>query len=446
VSVSVGAGEGAVTKSASGKVAVSSVKGLRGEVKVPGDKSISHRAVMLGAIADGITEVEGFLRSEDNRRTLNAFRAMGVSIEERGERLRIEGRGLNGLREPGDLIDAGNSGTTTRLLTGLLAGQPFFSVISGDDSLRSRPMGRVTRPLALMGATIHGRERGNYAPLAIVGSALKGIEYRSEVASAQVKSALLLAGLYADGKTTVHEPRQSRDHTERMLRAFGAGVEPEVEGGGVTVTGGSVLKGCALHIPGDISSAAFFIVAALITPDSDLLITGVGVNPTRRGSVDILRRMGGDIEYVTMNEDGSEPVADIRVRSSRLHGIEIGADDIPGAIDEFPVLSVAAAVAEGKTTIRGAAELRVKESDRIAAVVKSLAAFGADIEEAPDGMTINGGRPLSGAVLESCGDHRIAMSMIIAGLVAEGATEVRDTACIETSFPGFMELLEGVVR
>ena len=426
------------------KISVSTVEGLRGEVRVPGDKSISHRAIMFGSIADGITEVEGFLRSEDNRRTLNAFQAMGVLIEEREDRLRIEGRGLYGLREPGDLIDAGNSGTTTRLLTGLLAGQSFFSVISGDDSLRSRPMGRVTKPLSLMGATIYGREKGSYAPLAIVGSKLKGIEYRSEVASAQVKSALLLAGLYAEGKTTVHEPRQSRDHTERMLRAFG--VEPEVGETGVTVTGGSALKGCTLHIPGDISSAAFFIVAALITPDSDLRITGVGVNPTRSGCLDLLRRMGGDIEYVNGNNEGSEPVTDIRVRSSVLHGIEVGADDIPGAIDEFPILSVAAAVAEGKTTIRGAAELRVKESDRIATVVKSLGAFGADIEEAPDGMSISGGRPLSGAAVESCGDHRIAMSMIIAGLVAEGGTEVRDTGCIETSFPGFMELLEGVVR
>jgi 3-phosphoshikimate 1-carboxyvinyltransferase len=423
------------------RVTVTPVNGLRGETGVPGDKSISHRSIIFGSIAEGTTRVNGFLWSEDNIRTLEAFRAMGVAITEHEGGLVIDGRGLHGLCEPDDLIDAGNSGTTTRLLTGLLAGQPFFSVITGDDSLRKRPMQRVTKPLSLMGATIHGRGGGNYAPLAIVGGELEGIDYTSEVASAQVKSAILLAGLSARGKTTVSEPVRSRDHTERMLRAFGA--EVTVDGNRVGVTGGDTLHGCEVSVPGDISSAAFLIVAALITSDSDLLIRGVGINPTRSGSIDLLRRMGGEIEYLNERESSAEPVADIRVKSSRLHGIDIGPGDIPGAIDEFPIISVAAAVAEGTTTIKGASELRVKESDRIATMVKGLRAVGVKVEELPDGMVIEGGS-LTGATVESYGDHRIAMAMLIAGLVAEGGVEVVGTGCIRTSFPGFMELLKGV--
>ncbi|MFQ5587113.1 MAG: 3-phosphoshikimate 1-carboxyvinyltransferase, partial [Thermodesulfobacteriota bacterium] len=296
-------------------------------------------------------------------------------------------------------------------------------------------------PLPFMGATISGGVVGNYAPLAIVGSDLKGIEYASKVASAQVKSALLLAGLYARGQTSITEPFKSRDHTERMLDAFG--VDVEIGGWRVAVTGGSPLKGCTLYVPGDISSAAFLIVAALITPDSDLLIREVGMNPTRSGAIDLLRRMGGTVEYLNMQHRSPEPVADIRVKSSRLHGIDIGPDDIPGAIDEFPVLSVAAAVAEGTTTIKGASELRVKESDRIAAMVTCLHSLGVKVEELPDGMVIEGGK-LTGATVESFGDHRIAMAMMVAGLVAEGGSEVVGTECIRTSFPDFMGLLKGV--
>ncbi|MCP3676851.1 MAG: 3-phosphoshikimate 1-carboxyvinyltransferase [Deltaproteobacteria bacterium] len=420
---------------------VTPVKGLRGETAVPGDKSISHRSIILGSIAEGTTRVNGFLWSEDNIRTLEAFRSMGVSIIDHEGGVVIEGRGLHGLCEPDDLIDAGNSGTTTRLLTGLLAGQPFFSVITGDDSLRMRPMGRVTKPLSLMGAIIHGRGGGNYAPLAIVGGELEGIDYTSEVASAQVKSAILLAGLTGSGKTTVSEPVRSRDHTERMLCAFGA--EVRIDDNRVGITGGETLHGCDVSVPGDISSAAFLIVAALITSDSDLLIHGVGINPTRSGSIDLLRRMGGEIEYLNERESTNEPVADIRVKSSRLQGIDIGPEDIPGAIDEFPIISIAAAVAEGRTTIKGAAELRVKESDRIATMVKGLRAVGVNVEELPDGMVIEGGG-LTGATVESYGDHRIAMAMLIAGLVAEEGVEVEGTGCIRTSFPGFMELLKGV--
>ncbi|MFQ5329698.1 MAG: 3-phosphoshikimate 1-carboxyvinyltransferase [Thermodesulfobacteriota bacterium] len=425
------------------RLRVTPVKGLRGETSVPGDKSISHRSIIFGSIAEGTTTVDGFLWSEDNMRTVEAFRSMGVAIADHDGDVIIEGRGMNGLCEPDDVIDAGNSGTTTRLLTGLLAGQPFFSIITGDNSLRKRPMGRVTKPLSLMGATIHGRCGGSHAPLAIVGGKLEGIDYSSEVASAQVKSAILLAGLTGSGKTTVTEPVRSRDHTERMLRAFGA--EVAVDGNRVGVTGGDLLKGCDVSVPGDISSAAFLMVAALITSDSDLLIRGVGINPTRNGIINLLRRMGGNIEYLNERESSNEPIADIRVKSSRLRGIDIGPTDIPGAIDEFPIISVAAAVAEGTTTIRGASELRVKESDRIATMVKGLRAVGVNVKEMTNGMVIEGGR-LACATVESYGDHRIAMAMLIAGLVAEGAegVEVVGAACINTSFPGFMELLKGV--
>ena len=417
--------------------------GLRGEITVPGDKSISHRSIMLGSLATGTTLVKGFLHGEDNHATLNAFRTMGIEVALLdGGDLRIAGRGLHGLQEPADVIDCGNSGTTIRLMTGLLSGQSFFTVLTGDRYLRRRPMKRVLNPLASMGARIWGRGGGDLAPLAIQGSILNGTSYDSPIASAQVKSALLLAGLYADGETTVREPNLSRDHSERMLRYFGADIRPFA--GGVTLVPGQPLEGREVVVPGDISSAAFFLVAALTTPGSEVLIRNVGINPTRSGVIDILRNMGGAIELVDSRELSGEPVADLLVRGSQLHGIEIGGEVVPRAIDEFPVISVAAACAHGVTTIRDARELRVKETDRIAAISAELGKLGAAIEPQEDGMIIRGGTPLAGGTVSSHGDHRIAMSMAIATLVASGPVTIEDTACTATSFPNFWELLTKV--
>ena len=418
------------------------VKAVRGEISVPGDKSISHRSIMLGSIAKGITTVTGFLRGEDNMATLNAFRAMGVQIEDDGTTLKIHGRGLHGLSEPEDMLDCGNSGTSIRLLTGLLSGQSFFSVLTGDKYLRKRPMRRVVTPLAAMGAIIAGRAGGEKAPLAITGSKLKGISYESPVSSAQVKSAILLAGLYAEGETRVTEPHLSRDHSERMLRHFGADIE--ADGRDVRIRGGRELSGQEIVVPGDISSAAFFMVAGLIVPGSELLIKGVGINPTRTGILDILKMMGGDISLVNSREVSGEPVADILVRSSRLKGIEIYGDLVPRAIDEFPVIAVAAATAEGKTVIRDARELRVKETDRIKAMADNLRLAGITVDEADDGMTVYGATGFRAFKADSQGDHRIAMSMMIASLVASGECTVSDTGCIATSFPTFRMLLQQV--
>jgi len=417
---------------------------IRGEISVPGDKSISHRSIMFGSLARGTTTVRGFLRGEDNMATLNAFRMMGVEIADDGEVLTIAGRGLHGLREPEDVIDCGNSGTSIRLLTGLLAGQRFFSVLTGDQYLRKRPMKRVVGPLGLMGAVIHGRDGGEKAPLALTGSPLTGIDYTSPVASAQVKSALLLAGLYATGETRVTEPHRSRDHTERMLAHFGADVRVTEQG--AAVSGGREMEGREIVVPGDISSAAFFMVAALIVPGSELLIRGVGVNPTRTGIIDILLAMGGDIQLLNRREVSGEPVADLLVRSSSLKGIEIGGDVVPRAIDEFPVVGIAAALAEGTTTIHDARELRVKETDRIAASAANLRQAGVSVEETPDGMIVSGRGRLDGCTVDSRGDHRIAMSMLVGGMAASGPVTVTDTACIATSFPSFLPLLEQVSR
>lgn len=417
-------------------------KAIRGEITVPGDKSISHRSIMFGSIARGTTTVRGFLRGEDNLATLNAFRAMGIGIEDDGEILRIEGKGLRGLKEPGDVLDCGNSGTSMRLVTGLLAGQNFFSVLTGDRYLRERPMARVIDPLSRMGGCIYGRAGGDKAPLAIVGKDLTGISHISKVSSAQVKSAILLAGLYASGETEVREPHLSRDHSERMLRHFGADINSF--DGGVRVRGGREMEGRDITVPGDISSAAFFLVAASIVPGSELLIRRVGVNPTRTGILDILAGMGADIEVLDRREVSGEPVADLLVRSTRLRGIEIGGELVPRAIDEFPVICVAASLAEGKTIIRDARELRVKETDRIAAMAANLAKAGVHVIETADGMEIAGRETLSGSVTESFGDHRIAMSMLVAGLAADGPGEVRDVECIGTSFPGFFDLLAKV--
>jgi 3-phosphoshikimate 1-carboxyvinyltransferase len=418
---------------------------LQGEISVPGDKSISHRSIMLGSLARGTTLVHGFLQGEDNRATLNAFRAMGVTIDELPDgRLKIEGRGLRGLQEPADVLDCGNSGTTMRLMLGLLAGQSFFSVLSGDRYLRRRPMKRVVQPLAAMGGRIWGRQGGELAPLAIQGGPLVAASYDSPIASAQVKSALLLAGLYAEGETTVREPHLSRDHSERMLAYFGADVRPF--DGGVTIAGGPDLQGREVFVPGDISSAAFFLVAALITPGSELLIRQVGINPTRSGVIDILRRMGGDIELVDERELSGEPVADLLVRGSDLRGIEIGGSLVPRAIDEFPVISVAACFAEGTTVIKDARELRVKETDRIAAMTEELTRLGGAVEAQDDGMVISGIPGLQGGEVGSHGDHRIAMSMAVAALRAKPPVVIEDTDCTETSFPGFWSLLQRLSR
>jgi 3-phosphoshikimate 1-carboxyvinyltransferase len=423
---------------------VQTAKGLRGEIRVPGDKSISHRSIMFGSIACGITRVTGFLRGEDALATLKAFRAMGIEIEDDGVVVTIHGKGLHGLCEPIDIIDCGNSGTSMRLLTGLLAGQNFFSILSGDKYLRARPMKRVVGPLAQMGGQIQGRVGGDKAPLAIQGKRLQAIEYSSPVSSAQVKSAIMLAGLYADGVTIVTEPQLSRDHSERMLSYFGAAVETFP--GGVKVTGGVELSGREIVVPGDISSAAFFMVAGMIVPDSEIVIRGVGVNPTRTGVIDILKGMGGEIELLNRREESGEPVADIRVRSSRLKGMEISGDLVPRAIDEFPIICVAASLAEGTTVVRGASELRVKETDRITAMADNLRRAGVEVVESPDGMEITGVERLKGCSAESFGDHRIAMSMMVAGLAAQGETRISDIDCIATSFPGFRELLMGVVQ
>ncbi len=417
---------------------------LRGDISVPGDKSISHRAVMLGALAEGETVIENFLPGEDCLSTIDCFRKLGIEIEGPREGVvRVSGRGLDGLREPEDILDAGNSGTTMRLLLGILAGQHFFSVITGDDSLRSRPMARVTGPLIKMGASIDGRREGSCAPLSVRGGSLSAVSHVSPVASAQVKSALLLAGLFADGRTSVTEPYRSRDHTEKMLKHFGAVLE--IDDKTVYISGRPRLKGQKLRVPGDISSAAFLITAAALLPGSDLTIRGVGVNQTRSGIIDALEMMGADIEKLNPREDGGEPVADIRVRyGGRLRGVNIGGEMIPRLIDEIPVLAVAAAAAEGKTEIRDAAELKVKESNRIAAAARLMSGFGAVVAELEDGLTIRGGSFMEGCFCDSQGDHRIAMAAAVAGLLAGGKTVVRGAECIDVSFPGFGEILRNI--
>lgn len=425
------------------KATVKKSKGLSGEITVPGDKSISHRAVLMGAIAEGITEVRGFLRGEDTLNTLKACRRMGVAVEEAGDDLTIHGVGLQGLQEPQDVLDLGNSGTGMRLLAGLLAGQNFFSVMTGDSYLRQRPMARITRPLREMGARIMGRDDARLAPLAIQGGGLSPMVYHSPVSSAQVKSAILLAGLCTEGTTTVIEPCPSRDHTERMFRQFGCPVAQE--GTTVSIDGGRRLAGREIQVPGDFSSAAFFIVAALCVPGSEILVHNVGTNPTRTGLLTILKRMGADIR-VSAKVNGDEPLADIQIAASRLQGTEVSADEVPTTIDEFPILCVAAALAEGETRITGAAELRVKETDRIRAMTFNLTAVGAEVEELDDGLMIQGRETLKGGRCKSFGDHRIAMAMAVAGLCCSKGTTIEDTGCIGTSFPGFWETLDEVNR
>jgi 3-phosphoshikimate 1-carboxyvinyltransferase len=424
-------------------VRIKPAKSLRGEVRVPGDKSVSHRAVMLASISEGRSEIKGFLSAGDTLRSAKAFESMGIKIEGLGtERLVIDGKGLNGLKEPGDVLDLGNSGTSMRLLAGLLSGQRFFSVLTGDDSLRKRPMKRVTSPLRQMGAEINGRDDAGFAPLAIKGRTLRSIEYESPVPSAQVKSSILLAGIYAEGKTKVKEPGKSRDHTERMLRASGAEIkEYDLT---VSIKGRPTLMARNIEVPGDFSSAAFFIVAGILVPDSEVIMKNVGVNPTRTGLLDILKRMKAEIHLENLRDVGGEPVADISVKSGHLGGAEIKGNEILKAIDEFPILCVAASLSEGETVIREAAELRLKESDRISAMTKELRKMGVEIEEFPDGIRIKGRERLRGAVCNSHGDHRVAMAIAIAGLLADGETVIEDTEWISTSFPGFIEILNGL--
>ena len=409
---------------------------LTGSLRVPGDKSISHRSIMLGAIAEGTTSISGFLEGEDSLATLKAFRCMGVAIEgpDNGKVV-VHGVGLDGLKAPGRPLDLGNSGTSMRLLAGLLAGQSFDSELVGDSSLMSRPMRRVTGPLAAMGASIETTETGT-APLKINGGKqLRAIDYVMPVASAQVKSCVLLAGLYADGRTCVHEPAPTRDHTERMLNGMGYSVSRDR--GTACLQGGGRLNATTIDVPADISSAAFFLVGASIAPGSDLVLEHVGVNPTRTGVLEILRLMGADIELDNQREVGGEPVADLRVRSARLRGIDIPVEQVPLAIDEFPALFVAAACAEGRTVLTGAEELRVKESDRIQVMADGLQALGVDAEATPDGMIINGGA-ISGGDVDSHGDHRIAMSFAMATLRATGPVHIDDCANVNTSFPDFV--------
>jgi 3-phosphoshikimate 1-carboxyvinyltransferase len=416
---------------------------LQGIIKVPGDKSISHRSLMLGALAEGETSIEGLLLGEDPCSTAACFVAMGAKISELNSQLvRVQGVGLGNLQEPVDVLNAGNSGTTIRLMMGLLAGQAGkFFVVTGDDSLRSRPMSRVAKPLGLMGANIWGRADNSRAPLAIHGTKLQPLHYKSPIASAQVKSAVLLAGLLAEGETTVTETALSRDHSERMLRAFGAEVKVDANTHSVTVTGWPKLTGQKVIVPGDISSAAFWLVAASIIPGSELFLTNVGVNPTRTGILDALALMEADIELINQREITGEPVADIRVRSSKLKACHISGDLIPRLVDEIPILAVAALFAEGTTKISDAAELRVKESDRLAVMAEQLGLMGATITELPDGLEIPGNQSLVGADLDSYTDHRIAMSLAIATLLAKGDSRLHRADAAAVSYPDFFEVL-----
>ncbi len=417
---------------------------VEGKVRVPGDKSISHRAVMFGSLAEGITTITGFLPGADCLSTIDCFRRMGVEIAHEGDRVTVYGKGWYGLQEPSQRLDVGNSGTTIRLLSGILATQPFHAVLEGDESIAKRPMRRVIGPLREMGAKIDGRKNGEFTPLAIRGTTLKGICYQSPVASAQVKSAILLAGLQAEGTTSVEEPYVTRDHTERMLRAFG--IEVVQNGRTVSVNGGQTLKGRAISVPGDISSAAFLIAAVMMLPGSSLVIENVGINPTRTGIIDVVRAMGGRIDIVNERLENEEPVADLHVYHSELTGTVIEGELIPRLIDEIPVIAVMATQAKGKTIIRDAQELKVKETDRIATVVGQLSKFGATVTPTDDGMIIEGPTALAGAAIDSMGDHRIGMAMAIAGLAASGETTIANAEAINVSFPGFADLLATITR
>ncbi len=436
--------------------------GLRGEVTVPGDKSISHRSVMFGSIAKGITEVHNYLQGADCLSTISCFRKMGIEIENRGDVVLVHGKGLRGLTKPTAVLDCGNSGTTTRLISGILSAQDFDVTLTGDASIQKRPMKRIMEPLSLMGASIESVNGNGCAPLRISGRKLHGISYTSKVASAQVKSAILLAGLYADGETRMTEPYLSRNHSEIMLTCFGADVRTEMEAAtagdsvsAATADSGSAtaiiqpateLHGNLVEVPGDISSAAFFLCAGLMAPNSEILIRNVGINPTRAGILNVIRDMGGNITLLNEPTGSGEPTADILVRSSSLHGTVIEGAVIPTLIDELPMIAAMACFADGTTVIRDAAELKVKESDRIAVMAENLTAMGADVTATEDGMIIRGGRPLHGAVIDSHLDHRIAMTFAVTGLCADGETEILGAECVNISYPQFYEDLKHLIK
>ncbi len=423
---------------------VTKIHKLRGEITVPGDKSISHRSIMLGALADGTTEVTGFLQGADCLSSIACFQKMGVTIENNPNTntVRITGRGLHGLTKPEGILDVGNSGTTTRLMSGILAAQPFTSTIDGDASIRKRPMGRIMTPLSMMGARFESLQTQQCAPFKISGGSLKGIHYNSPVASAQVKSAILFAGLYADGETSVTEPSLSRNHTELMFESFG--IDIKSKGTTATVQPANQLIPQKIQIPGDISSAAYFIVAGLITPNSEITIKNVGINPTRDGIITVCKNMGADITVSHSYDKIGEPRADITVKSSALQGCVIEGDIIPKLIDEIPVIAIMAAFADGTTIIKDAQELKVKESNRIDVMVKNLSAMGVDIEGTEDGMIIHGGKPLHGAAIDSKSDHRIAMSFAIAGSLADGETDILNAECVNISYPQFYQDMQSL--
>ena len=413
---------------------------IRGEITVPGDKSISHRSVMFGSIAKGTTEIHNFLEGADCLSTIGCFRRMGIEIENKNGTVIVHGKGMHGLTAPSGTLDCGNSGTTTRLISGILAPQNFDVTLTGDESIQKRPMKRIIEPLSMMGADIKSIRGNDCAPLKICGMPLAGIHYTSKVASAQVKSAILLAGLYADGLTTVTEPQVSRNHTELMLKFFGAELESKETS--VTIWPATELFGNRIDVPGDISSSVYFVAAGLILPNSEVLIKNVGINPTRAGLIKVCEAMGADLTLLNENHRNAEPTADLLVRTSSLKACTIEGDIIPTLIDELPTIAMMACFAEGTTVIRDAAELKVKESNRIAIMVENLRAMGADVEETEDGMIIHGGKPLHGAVIDSHKDHRIAMTFAVAALAAEGETEIHDADCVNISYPAFYEELE----
>ncbi|WP_026694831.1 3-phosphoshikimate 1-carboxyvinyltransferase [Peribacillus kribbensis] len=415
---------------------------LQGEVEIPGDKSISHRAVMFGSLAEGVTTVRNFLPGSDCLSTIDCFRKLGVRIHQEGSNVTITGNGFRGLLEPQELLDTGNSGTTTRLMLGILAGLPFHSVMAGDSSIAKRPMGRVVSPLREMGAVITGRSGGEYTPLAINGSKLKGIRYELPVASAQVKSAILLAGLQAEGETVVIEKSKTRDHTERMIVQFGGAID--VDQTVIKLNGPQVLKAADVHVPGDISSAAFFLAAGAVTPHSTIVLRNVGLNPTRDGILEVLKRMGAKMTISRTESEAAEPVGDITISSSELQGVEISGNLIPRLIDEIPIIALIATQARGKTIIRDAAELKVKETNRIDTVAGELAKLGAKITPTEDGLIIEGKTSLSGAEVSSHGDHRIGMMLSVASLITEGELVLQDPASINVSYPQFFEHLNSL--
>jgi 3-phosphoshikimate 1-carboxyvinyltransferase len=427
------------------RIEVSRAKALKGSVAIPPDKSISHRAILFSSIAKGKSLVKNILRAGDIHATTEACRSLGISIEDNGEHIIIHGRGLHGLSEPTNIIDCGNSGTTIRLISGILAANPFFSVLTGDSSLRKRPMARIIEPLSRMGADIKARGGNQFPPLAIKGNQLTPITYSMPIASAQVKSSLLLAALFTDGKTEITEPIKSRDHSEKMLSSLGADII--VEDMKITVQGNKDLRFSEITVPGDFSSAAFFIIAGIIIPDSEIILKNVGINPTRTGLLTILKKMEAQVELSNIRDVSGELVADISCSGKTgLKAPQIAGDDIPSLIDEFPVLCVLAALADGTTTIKGAKELRVKESDRISAMALELGKMGVSIEELPDGLSIQGPADLKGAAVESYGDHRVAMALAIAALAAEGTTSITGSSCVDISFPGFFDAVRSLVQ